>query len=54
MFALTNDQHEGLRNPDLAERLAAGAPLAEVDWATVYAAGRRGYADYPTIQDAIA
>ncbi len=25
-----------IANPDLVERLATGAPLAEVDWETVY------------------
>src|SRR5258706_54145 len=39
-----------IANPDLVERLATGAPLAEVDWKTVYASGRRGYSDYPTIR----
>jgi N-ethylmaleimide reductase len=43
-----------IANPDLVERLATGAPLAETDWDTVYASGRRGYADYPTIQHAMA
>jgi N-ethylmaleimide reductase len=37
-----------IANPDLVERFAAGAPLAEVDWETVYASGPRGYTDYPT------
>ncbi len=37
-----------ISNPDLVARLAAGAPLAEVDWSTVYAAGPHGYTDYPT------
>jgi N-ethylmaleimide reductase len=36
-----------IANPDLVERLAIGAPLAEVDWQTVYASGPRGYTDYP-------
>ncbi|HLZ79961.1 MAG TPA: alkene reductase, partial [Sphingomonas sp.] len=36
-----------IANPDLVERLATGAPLAEVDWSTVYASGARGYTDYP-------
>jgi hypothetical protein len=31
------------------EDVAIGAPLAEVDWDTVYGSGRRGYSDYPTI-----
>jgi N-ethylmaleimide reductase len=43
-----------IANPDLVERLATGAPLAETDWDTVYASGRRGYSDYPTIQHAMA
>lgn len=38
-----------IANPDLVERLTIGAPLAEVDWDTVYAAGPRGYSDYPTL-----
>ena len=43
-----------IANPDLVERLATHAPLAEIDWATVYASGQRGYSDYPTIRHAIA
>ncbi|MEI9986848.1 MAG: hypothetical protein WDN69_29025 [Aliidongia sp.] len=43
-----------IANPDLVERLATGAPLAETDWHSVYAAGRHGYADYPTLQRALA
>ena len=42
-----------IANPDLAERLATGAPLAEIDWPTVYASGPRGYSDYPTLRHAI-
>jgi N-ethylmaleimide reductase len=38
-----------IANPDLVERLKSGAPLNEVDWSTVYAAGPRGYVDYPTL-----
>jgi 2,4-dienoyl-CoA reductase-like NADH-dependent reductase (Old Yellow Enzyme family) len=30
-----------IANPDLVERLATGAPLAEVDWETVYASCAR-------------
>jgi len=30
--------------------LAENAPLAEVDWETVYASGPRGYSDYPSYQ----
>jgi N-ethylmaleimide reductase len=43
-----------IANPDLVERLATHAPLAEIDWPTVYASGRRGYSDYPTLRHAMA
>jgi len=36
-----------IANPGLVERLATGAPLADVDWKTVYASGPRGCTDYP-------
>jgi N-ethylmaleimide reductase len=39
-----------IANPDLVERFKANAPLAEVDWDTVYGSGPRGYSDYPTWQ----
>jgi N-ethylmaleimide reductase len=39
-----------IANPDLVERLQTGAPLAEVDWDTVYASGPEGYSDYPALQ----
>jgi len=39
-----------IANPDLVERLKTGAPLAEIDWSTVYAAGPAGYSDYPALQ----
>ncbi|WP_256332064.1 MULTISPECIES: alkene reductase [unclassified Streptomyces] len=38
-----------LDNPDLPARLATGAPLADIDWSTVYASGARGYTDYPAL-----
>ena len=38
-----------IANPDLVERLRVDAPLAEIDWATVYASGPKGYSDYPTL-----
>ncbi|AKA01957.1 12-oxophytodienoate reductase [Streptomyces noursei ZPM] len=38
-----------IANPDLPARLATGAPLADVDWTTVYASGARGYTDYPAL-----
>ena len=43
-----------IANPDLAQRLATGAPLAEVAWETVYASGPRGYSDYPSLREAAA
>jgi N-ethylmaleimide reductase len=43
-----------IANPDLVERLATGAPLAEIDWPTVYGSGRRGYSDYPALRHAMA
>jgi N-ethylmaleimide reductase len=39
-----------IANPDLVRRFAENAPLAEVDWETVYASGPHGYSDYPTYQ----
>ncbi|HEY8064671.1 MAG TPA: alkene reductase [Methylosinus sp.] len=38
-----------IANPDLVERLRRRAPLAPVDYQTVYAAGAEGYTDYPTL-----
>jgi N-ethylmaleimide reductase len=43
-----------IANPDLVERMAAGAPLAEIDWNTVYGSGAQGYTDYPTLREATA
>jgi N-ethylmaleimide reductase len=39
-----------IANPDLVQRLRTGAPLAEIDWTTVYGAGAKGYSDYPVLQ----
>jgi N-ethylmaleimide reductase len=39
-----------IANPDLVQRFTTGAPLAEVNWETVYASGTHGYSDYPTYQ----
>jgi N-ethylmaleimide reductase len=39
-----------IANPDLVQRLRTGAPLAEIDWTTVYGAGPKGYSDYPALQ----
>jgi N-ethylmaleimide reductase len=41
-----------IANPDLVERLETGAPLAEIDWTTVYASGPEGYSDYAALQPA--
>jgi N-ethylmaleimide reductase len=38
-----------ISNPDLVERLKAGAPLNEWDKATFYGGGAKGYTDYPTL-----
>ncbi|MFZ2511976.1 MAG: alkene reductase [Gordonia sp. (in: high G+C Gram-positive bacteria)] len=40
-----------LANPDVVERLRAGAPFNELDPATLYTGGRHGYTDYPTLTD---
>ena len=39
-------------NPDLPERIAAGAALNVPDSKTFYTAGAAGYNDYPTLGDA--
>jgi 2,4-dienoyl-CoA reductase-like NADH-dependent reductase (Old Yellow Enzyme family) len=39
----------GLANPDFVERLKQGAPLNDVDPATLYSGGAKGYTDYPTL-----
>jgi N-ethylmaleimide reductase len=38
-----------ISNPDLVERLKTGAPLNELDKATMYGGGAKGYTDYPTL-----
>lgn len=38
-----------ISNPDLVERLKAGAPLNDADKATFYGGGAKGYTDYPTL-----
>ncbi|MGE4361644.1 MAG: alkene reductase [Mycolicibacterium sp.] len=40
-----------LANPDLVQRLTAGAELNEPDVATFYAPGPAGYIDYPTLEE---
>lgn len=36
-----------ISNPDLPERLRTGAPIADLDAATLYTPGAAGYTDYP-------
>ena len=43
-----------IANPDLPRRFAAGAPLNAPDPSTFYAAGARGYTDYPALEVAAA
>lgn len=38
-----------IANPDLVERIAVGAPLAEVHLPTLYGPDHRGYTDYPRL-----
>ena len=38
-----------IANPDLPERLRAGAPLQADDPSTYYGGGAKGYTDYPTL-----
>ena len=39
--------HHFIANPDLVERLKSGAPLAQMNPATIYGGGAEGYTDYP-------
>lgn len=39
-----------IANPDLAERMQAGAPLAKVDYTLLYTGEARGYTDYPAMK----
>ncbi|MGQ3353713.1 MAG: alkene reductase [Phreatobacter sp.] len=41
-----------IANPDLVERLRLDAPLNELDRATLYGGGEKGYVDYPALADA--
>jgi N-ethylmaleimide reductase len=38
-----------IANPDLVERLRRDAPLNELDQATLYGGGEKGYTDYPSL-----
>jgi N-ethylmaleimide reductase len=38
-----------LGNPDLVERMRAGAELSAPDMATFYTPGTKGYTDYPAL-----
>lgn len=40
-----------ISNPDLVERLQSGAPLAEMNPATLYGGGAAGYTDYPRLTE---
>jgi len=40
-----------ISNPDLVERFEKGAPLNEWDSDTFYVPGKKGYLDYPTLQE---
>ncbi len=40
-----------IANPDLVQRLRRGAPLNEVDRATLYGGGDKGYIDYPALEE---
>lgn len=44
--------HWAIANPDFVERIQQGAELAELDPATLYSGGAKGYIDYPTLQSA--
>jgi N-ethylmaleimide reductase len=39
-----------ISNPDLVERLRANAPLQDIDKATLYGGGAKGYTDYPALK----
>ena len=41
-----------IANPDLPARLRADAALNELDRATMYGGGARGYTDYPALSHA--
>ncbi|EIM74510.1 NADH:flavin oxidoreductase [Nitritalea halalkaliphila LW7] len=41
-----------ISNPDLVERFAQNAPLAEWDESTFYTPGAKGFTDYPSLQEA--
>ena len=41
-----------IANPDLVERLRVDAPLGQIDKATLYGGGEKGYTDYPEMAGA--
>lgn len=54
--AISNDEADAvafgvpfIANPDLVERFQRNAPLNQVDQNNMYAGGREGYSDYPTL-----
>lgn len=44
--------HHYIANPDLVERLKTGAPLSNLNPATLYGGGAQGYTDYPALDAA--
>ena len=42
-----------IANPDLVERIREGAPLSELDKATLYGGAEKGYVDYPLRDGAV-
>jgi N-ethylmaleimide reductase len=48
-FAAVAFGHHYVSNPDLVERVKAGAVLVEPDGRTFYSPGAAGYTDYPTL-----
>lgn len=40
-----------ISNPDLVERFAENAPLAEWDQSTFYTPGKKGFTDYPSLKE---
>jgi N-ethylmaleimide reductase len=42
-----------MANPDLPERFIENAPLNNLDNSSFYAIGKKGYIDYPTLEQAV-
>jgi 2,4-dienoyl-CoA reductase-like NADH-dependent reductase (Old Yellow Enzyme family) len=43
-----------ISNPDLARRIAVGAPFSPGDVSTFYSGGTEGYVDYPPLEESVA